>query len=567
MRAALVVFVALSVGCSGCEPSAETVSFDTGPPRFDAVGDPQDVGRVDGSQVDGADSAMPDVADADARHDVGDADTPADVADLALAQDPFPATLFGGEVLENSGFGLLQFAARDGNTLNLHVYRSSQFAPSDGPIMFVMHGAGRNADSYLRAAAPIAERRHALALAIEFDAAQYEGSESFTFGVGVSGTPDGDRYEPADWRAVHDYTYSEVEHVFEAVRAELGGRQRGYVIVGHSAGGQFVHRLLTFVPDARALAAVSANAGWYTMPSAGISSDPNFAMPYGLRGTPVQDEDVRVLQTPLTVLAGARDLRTADEDDNVRGTDEARAQGPHRFARANHYFTFASDHASQLGVATPWRFGEVLQGAHDKDHMLASADFFLFESGEPCVPQSAGEASGLVFNEILADPTADANGDTLVDTSEDEFVEIVNASGQPVCISGWTLGDAVNPERHAFPLDSRVEPGQAIVVFAGGVPTGTFGDARVQWAAQSGSLSLTNAGDVLTLRDRAGDLALQLSWGDCGGQVCATEHIQGTLSLDASIRRDPELTGDWRPHDEVFATAFSPGTRADGGSF
>src|SRR5688500_14131073 len=65
-----------------------------------------------------------------------------------------------------SRFGEATFEARDGNRLSVFVYRATGFDPSKGPIWFVMHGAGRSAKRYLQAAAPVAERYGALAIAI-----------------------------------------------------------------------------------------------------------------------------------------------------------------------------------------------------------------------------------------------------------------------------------------------------------------------------------------------------------------------------------------------------------------
>src|SRR5271155_4121645 len=39
-----------------------------------------------------------------------------------------------------------------------------------------------------------------------------------------------------------------------------------YYLYGHSAGGQFAHRLVLFMPNARYQRVVAANPGYYTMP-------------------------------------------------------------------------------------------------------------------------------------------------------------------------------------------------------------------------------------------------------------------------------------------------------------
>src|SRR3546814_13949249 len=62
------------------------------------------------------------------------------------------------------------------------------------------------------------------------------------------------------------WTYRAVEAVYEAARAAAVPLATGYRLYGHSAGAQFVHRMVSFMPEARIEAAVAANAGCYTMP-------------------------------------------------------------------------------------------------------------------------------------------------------------------------------------------------------------------------------------------------------------------------------------------------------------
>ena len=58
------------------------------------------------------------------------------------------------------------------------------------------------------------------------------------------------------------WAFSTIEHLFDEMRVD----QASYVLFGHSAGGQFAHRMALFRPDSRASVIVAANPGWYTMP-------------------------------------------------------------------------------------------------------------------------------------------------------------------------------------------------------------------------------------------------------------------------------------------------------------
>ncbi len=482
--------------------------------------------------------------------------------------DPYPARWIDSSGLFTPRFGEVKFEARDGNELAALVYRGSGFDPVNGPIWFVMHGASRAVERYIRAAAPVAERHDALAIAIYFSKSAYPAGRDYTLGLTTTGRPDRHAFAEGRWRQPDDYLYAEVEHVFEAVRRSLGGHQRGYYLFGHSAGAQFTHRLMTFLPEARVLAAVAANAGWYTLPAAG--EDPNLAMPYGLSGTPLEQQDLRpYLAAPLVVLLGERDTTTPATDRMVRGTAEAMAQGATRLERGQFYFATAKAQAAAFGEDFNWRLAVMPRARHKASQVIGAAGFFLYvPNGTPCRPSSAAEAQGLIISEILADPPrgdrGDANADGERDPAAEEFVEIVNRGATPICLSGWALGDAKDPERHVFPLGSALAPGKALVIFGGGVPTGRFGGADVQWAAFGKRLSLTNGGDVLTLRDGADRVVKQISWGDCAGKPCAADHRPGELGIASSIVRWPEPAGTWMAHARVAGSDFSPGARADG---
>ena len=161
--------------------------------------------------------------------------------------------------------------------------------------------------------------------------------------------------------------------------------------------------------------------------------------------------------------------------------------------------------------------------------------------------------SNIIINEILADPDAtngDANGDGIVSTSEDEFVELINNSSNEVDISGWTLSDGVRV-RHTFEEGTIVAANGVIVVFSGGTPTGNFGGAIVQ-IASSGSLALNNDGDSITLNDGTNDIAIY-TYSSEGGN-------------NQSLTRNPDVTGDFIQHSQATNSGgalFSPGTKLD----
>ena len=186
----------------------------------------------------------------------------------------------------------------------------------------------------------------------------------------------------------------------------------------------------------------------------------------------------------------------------------------------------------------------------------APCDAFVVSGSAPiCEPVTT---TALVVNEIHADPDAtlgDANGDGAVNTSDDEFVEMVNTGGVDEDISGWSLSDSFGV-RHVFPNGTVVPAGCGIVIFGGGTPTGVFGGAVVQ-VATGGTVGLNNAGDDIILKDPLDQVVFTVTYGAAGN--------------NQSINLDPEIIGaSYVDHSTIPAAAsalFSPGTLVDGSTF
>lgn len=173
---------------------------------------------------------------------------------------------------------------------------------------------------------------------------------------------------------------------------------------------------------------------------------------------------------------------------------------------------------------------------------------------------------GLSLNEILADPgtlAGDANCDGVINTTQDEFIEIVNDTGSTADLSGATISDAVQV-RHTFAAGTTLADGASLLVFGGGTPRFDGSSTSAEpWCidlqgteaivASTGTLGLNNTGDDIVLRAASGDPLDSFSYGSEGDS-------------DESLVRSPELTRSVMvQHTTTPAGAtWSPGTDVNG---
>lgn len=181
----------------------------------------------------------------------------------------------------------------------------------------------------------------------------------------------------------------------------------------------------------------------------------------------------------------------------------------------------------------------------------------------------SGDYSREVYlNEVLADPpdnlAGDANHDGVRSGSDDEFIEIVNTQAEEVNVSGWSVktratGSANETTRHIFAAGTVIRARDALVIFGGGSfnpAHPAFGGSQVL-AASTGGISLTNNGLTIIIRDAAGHLITDFSYG-------------GTTGLDGnanqSLTRSPDISGNYTLHALAQGTQgrlYSPGTMTD----
>ena len=248
--------------------------------------------------------------------------------------------------------------------MDIYYYRPPTFRPN-GPVLIVVHGLNRNIGDYRYYFAAAAQRYGALILVPEFSRKNYRGSRRFNLGNVRS--PSGELTSRSEW------SFPVIGRVFDRAKAQLGFGQRGYYLFGHSAGSQFVHRMIMFSPSKKMIAAVAANAGWYTEP------DPEIDFPYGLKGTVGAQESLeQAFGQKLTIMLGRND--NDETHGSLRRTAEANSQGPHRLARGRHFYWRSKEIAHQLRLPFLWRLKEVTGVAHSGRYMAGPAADVLFGS-------------------------------------------------------------------------------------------------------------------------------------------------------------------------------------------
>ena len=242
-------------------------------------------------------------------------------------------------------------------TMTVYTYLPKALPAQSARIVFVMHGVGKNARGYRDAWIESADRYGLLVIAPLFDREQW-GRGGYSY---ASIFARGGKFQDASL-----WSYSVIEHLFDAIKAATGNASPRYWLYGHSEGGQFVHRLVMLLPEARYVRAVGANAGWYMMPAFDVK------YPYGLAGSPItRDSLAKSFGREFVILLG--DLDRDPNHFQLRRTPQAMAQGANRYERGETFFKEARGSAAELGAPFAWRIQEVPGAGHQNSKMSAAA--------------------------------------------------------------------------------------------------------------------------------------------------------------------------------------------------
>lgn len=277
------------------------------------------------------------------------------------------------------GRGVLPFV--DGSNpdrpLEVNYFRPASHGPDD-PVVIVQHGMMRNGDDYRDFWIPAAEKHNLLIIAPTFPNAHFPKAEGYNNGLVIG--------EDGAVRARENWLYGIPARVFEALRRSGVTRRAKARIFGHSAGGQFLHRLLATQDHAPFEAAMAANSGWYTLPML------DRPFPEGLGELGLNEAALaRWLAYPMIIFAGNQDINTGDP--NLPAGSEALAQGEHRYARAHFMHDFAKREAARLAVPFNWQILTVDGIGHDGAAMSRAAASWWFQGRIPAFEElQAGSA-------------------------------------------------------------------------------------------------------------------------------------------------------------------------------
>ncbi|MBT6582041.1 MAG: T9SS type A sorting domain-containing protein [Bacteroidetes Order II. Incertae sedis bacterium] len=206
--------------------------------------------------------------------------------------------------------------------------------------------------------------------------------------------------------------------------------------------------------------------------------------------------------------------------------------------------------------------------------------------GRSAVPPPQPQVT-VVINEVLADAmgAGDANGDSVINASEDQFIEIVNTSEDTaVDLGGWHVGDE-SGMTFTFPAGYMLAKQAMVAVFGGGDVSGAPGYSAdpmlTRVFAASGALGdgLDAAGDFAVLASSDGSYDAYVAFGSkaaTGDPAISTmpdaewEFATSTSAAadqQTSITRNPDgniLAQDpFVLHSSISQVAYSPAQTTD----
>lgn len=264
------------------------------------------------------------------------------------------------------GAGSIEYTAYDPlskKPITLYYYIPTKGNIKEMSVLFSMHGAERKGDTQRNAWRNLAEEYGFIVLAPQFTQANGYPINDYQYG-GVSESLDDFMLKPQE-----TWTFQVIEKLFDYFKDSTGSISETYHMFGHSGGGQFVHRYLMLMPEARVGRAIVGNPGSYVFPKTSGDFVDSTGWPYSLKGTPFATDEYLApfFKRDIIVMAGTLD--TASVPSHLAAHYPV-VQGPHRYARAWNFFNTAQSIALENDYEFNWQIVDVPEVGHSNSGML-----------------------------------------------------------------------------------------------------------------------------------------------------------------------------------------------------
>ena len=269
-------------------------------------------------------------------------------------------------LLDPKSMHRLLFKSKDSKTLRVYFKVPPKLTPAS-KLLFVFHGKNRNADEYCAMWESYPQASDTVVICPEFNERDWDGSSAYNLGnlfssVSAEGRT-GSLHPESQW------SFTVVEHLYQWAKEAFAFSNKDFDAWGHSAGGQFVHRLALFKPNLPYRYVIPANPGWWTV------GDLETVFPYGVNHPMLAVENKDLLSFSLKNLVIMRGTKDNDpRASGLRRNDIVDAQqGDNRFERAGHFFNTGG----KIHEKSPWQLIDVPGVGHEGDKMAAAAMGFL----------------------------------------------------------------------------------------------------------------------------------------------------------------------------------------------
>jgi predicted esterase len=248
-------------------------------------------------------------------------------------------------------------------------YFSPQKLSRMSRVVFVLHGVGRNGKVYRDEWRTYAAKYNFIVLCPEFSKTEFPDWWSYNGGNIYDN-------EKKQYTPRQDWSFNVIEGLFDFVKQDRQLKAEAYCIFGHSAGAQFVQRMVLFMPEARFSLAIANGSGNYTAPT----FDKKFTE--GVKFTAVTEESLRKsFSKEMIILMGEKDF--------VSKTMPKSPDAFHEYDRvwkAKLFYDDAKAEAEKRKVDLNWRIKFVPNADHNS-HLHAEYGSKLAANSKIFVPK------------------------------------------------------------------------------------------------------------------------------------------------------------------------------------